>query len=239
MPSLFKDEQMIPVLTYIVWDNPEAVQALLYQYGYPAATGKEDLFNMASELLGNKNAEVKPKLWALHPDKDTILNTFGTQPVKDTKQFSVCNLCKSNFTGTQAIAYRDLMQGNTSDVLLIELQNVITSFNNAADTATKGDAAFKAMILGDLLSQTTATGWQIPPEIVTYFNQNVASQGTGQTTTAAPATNAQKVKKSFSLNHLSYKEKAAGLVAIGLMAGTLLTWLITKDNTSASDDSAE
>ncbi len=216
----FANEPTYPWNAVIVWNNPQGVQKVLYDRGYPPSATLQDMYDLTNKLLA-ADPSFEKDLLSADPNKDKIIKYFA--PPSNEKHFSLCNLCKSNYTTSDINDFYQTMKGLPGDQLYRELDLMKDALRNAVsnnDNAKKDAIAARIDVLGSLLG--------MPPDSI------VSAGGTG-TISPTPAlpkgeganSQATTPQPGFSLQNLSTGQKAVGLVAVGVIGGLLLGMLFS------------
>ncbi len=205
--DVINNENQIDRLSYIVYNNPTGVQKVLYEFGLPAADSLDNLYDLAQKML-TMYPESNPKLYGVHPDKDYIIGLFG-----QGKKFSVCNLCKSNFTQTDAESYKKEWEGKGEFAIkdeyerLRELYTSVRVVNNPDAEEQRGEITSKQNILINLLGEDS---------------MQVSGGATGPSTTVSESTTSTSSGNSAStsvFDSLSKSQKIMGALALIALAG--------------------
>ncbi len=75
-------KQRISYTKYIAFNNTEAAQALLDKYGYQEATNSTQLENTLKGIIQQNGESALIDVLELHPDKQMILDVFGSEEKK-------------------------------------------------------------------------------------------------------------------------------------------------------------
>ncbi len=215
----FANEPTYPWNAVIVWNNPQGVQKLLYDRGYQPSATLADMYELTNKIL-SADPTFEKDLLSADPNKDKILKYFS-EPSKE-KHFSICNMCKSNYTGENMDTFKANMSRLPGDQLHRVLDMLKDNLREAAgrnDVDKQRDISARIDIVGSLLG--------MPPESI------ISAGGTGNvvSTTPPPATNTTTTttttQPGFSLANLTMQQKAVGLIATGIIGGVLLSMLFS------------
>ena len=108
--------------------NPQGSVAVISSFGYEILD-KSNLGQSLNELVAQEGEPALRKVMEIHPDKDVILELFGTNVTNEDKKDCGCSSCSHkhkernnehymNATGSEAVA-------NTNSMTLAHQTNVI------------------------------------------------------------------------------------------------------------------
>jgi len=124
------------VFKYVADTNPNGAIGIINSFGYEV-TSTSDLGKSLSELVAEVGEPAFKKVMDNHPDKDVILELYGSDNTKDKEDKSCgCDSCRNrqmglehlqylNATGKGTFADEKQTNSNTNTTLLANQTNVI------------------------------------------------------------------------------------------------------------------
>jgi hypothetical protein len=124
------------VFRYVAESNPNGAVQIINSFGYDV-TSTSDLGKSLSELVAEVGEPAFKKVMDNHPDKDVILELYGSDNTKDKEDKSCgCDTCRNkyravehlqylNATGSGKFADEKSSSSNTNTHLLANQTNVI------------------------------------------------------------------------------------------------------------------
>ncbi len=121
---ILKKKIMSTVYEYIAKSNPHSAKSLCESYGY-TITNPRSMSNNLKTLINNEGEDALKSLMDMHPDKEIILEYFGSKPNKKENSCGCKSSTSNNFAPLEAYLNANGKQESDARMLATNTNTII------------------------------------------------------------------------------------------------------------------